>query len=129
MARTKAIPTQNPPAAKPAAGPTASPAGKKRKWRPGTVALREIRRYQKSTETVLPRAPVDRVIREIANEVCLADGVRLQADAINAIHAAAEQYAVELFERAQVYALHGKRVTVSNDDFKLAVKNLTTVDA
>jgi histone H3 len=38
---------------------------KKNRFRPGTVALREIRRYQKSTKMLLPRAPFHRLVRKI----------------------------------------------------------------
>ena len=41
-------------------------ARKKNRMRPGTVALREIRRYQKSTKLILPRAPFQRVVRSVA---------------------------------------------------------------
>ena len=41
---------------------------KKMRFRPGTVALREIRRYQKSTDLLVPRLPFQRLIREIAHE-------------------------------------------------------------
>ena len=33
---------------------------KKRRWRPGTVAMREIRKYQKSTDFLMQRAPFQR---------------------------------------------------------------------
>ena len=39
---------------------------RKHRFRSGTVALREIKRYQKQITNILPRAPVQRVIREIA---------------------------------------------------------------
>ena len=45
--------------------------GMKRKVRvtPGTNALREIRRYQKSMNMMLPRAPFQRLVREITGDV------------------------------------------------------------
>ena len=39
---------------------------KPHRYRPGTVALREIRRYQKSTELLLWKLPFQRLVREIA---------------------------------------------------------------
>jgi len=53
---------------KPAAGGIKKPkGGEKRKirFRPGTVALREIRRYQKSVKNMMPRAPFARLVRTI----------------------------------------------------------------
>ena len=37
-----------------------------RRYRPGTVALREIRRFQKSTELLIWRMPFQRLVKEIA---------------------------------------------------------------
>ena len=48
--------------------PTHESVKKKRRWRPGTVALREIRKYQKSTELLIRRAPFQRLVREVASE-------------------------------------------------------------
>ena len=42
---------------------------KKIRFKPGTVALREIKRYQKSTSLLLPRAPFQRVVREVVRDV------------------------------------------------------------
>lgn len=42
------------------------PVKRPRRFRPGTVALREIRRYQKSTELLLRKIPFQRLVREIA---------------------------------------------------------------
>ena len=38
---------------------------KKMRFRPGTVALREIKKYQRTTAMLLPRAPIQRLIRSI----------------------------------------------------------------
>merc|ERR1711959_337061 len=40
-----------------------------KRYRPGTVALREIRKYQKSTELLLRKGPFQRLVREIAQDV------------------------------------------------------------
>jgi len=69
---------------------------KPHRFRPGTVALREIRRYQKSTELLLRRLPFQRLVREIAQEF-KAD-LRFQSSAVQAIQEAAEAYLVGLFE-------------------------------
>jgi len=69
---------------------------KPHRFRPGTVALREIRRYQKSTELLIRRLPFQRLVREIAQEF-KAD-LRFQSSAVQAIQEAAEAYLVGLFE-------------------------------
>ena len=71
-----------------------------RRYRPGTVALREIRRYQNSTHLLVPRLPFQRVVREIA--LSFKDQLLFQAAALEALHEAAEAYLVCLFEDANL---------------------------
>jgi len=89
-----------------------------RRFRPGTVALREIRRYQKSTELLLRKLPFQRLVREIASEQ--QNDLRFQATAIAALQEATEAYMVSLFEDSNLAAIHAKRVTVMNKDIALA---------
>lgn len=97
----------------------ASQAGdKKRKFKPGTVALREIKRYQKSTDLLLPRAPFQRVVREITG--AHDPDLRFAAQALIALQEAAEAYLVGIFEDTQLCAIHAKRVTVQKKDMELA---------
>ena len=91
---------------------------KPHRFRPGTVALREIRRYQKSTELLLRKLPFQRLVREVASEY-KAD-LRFQATAIAALQEATEAYMVSLFEDSNLCAIHGKRVTVQPKDMQLA---------
>ena len=93
----------------------------KRKFRlkAGTGALREIKRYQKSMANMLPRAPFQRVVREIARE-CGADDLRFQSQALAALQEAAEAYIVGLFEDTNLCAIHAKRMTVQLKDMQLA---------
>ena len=53
--------------------PTTGGVKKPHRYRPGTVALREIRKYQKSTELLIRKLPFQRLVREIAQDfkVCL----------------------------------------------------------
>lgn len=51
--------------------------------RPGTVALREIRRYQKSTELLIRKLPFQRLVREIAQD--FKTDLRFQSAAIGAL--------------------------------------------
>jgi len=88
------------------------------RFRPGTVALREIRRYQRSTELLIKKAPFGRLVREISQN--FKDEVKFTATAILAIHEAAESYLVQLFEDVQLCAQHAKRVTIQPRDIQLA---------
>lgn len=91
---------------------------RKHRYRPGTQALREIRKYQKSTETLIRRLPFQRLVREIAQE--MKDGLRFRAQAIFALQEAAENYLVDLFQDTNLCAIHAKRVTITAKDLKLA---------
>ena len=95
---------------------------KKRRCRPGTVALREIRRYQCSTDLLIPKLPFARVVREqFMKWYSGAGGVeRWQAEALLALQEAAESYLVQLFEDAYLCAIHAKRVTLARKDIQLA---------
>ncbi|KAL6322279.1 hypothetical protein AAG906_005246 [Vitis piasezkii] len=89
------------------------------RYRPGTVALREIRRFQKTTHLLIPAAPFIRTVREIsyffAPEIS-----RWTAEALVALQEAAEDYLVHLFEDAMLCAIHAKRVTLMKKDWELA---------
>lgn len=90
----------------------------KRKWRPGTVALREIKRYQKATEPLLPRAPFQRLVRSVCQGI---DGqLRFASQALLALQEASEAYLTGLFEDANLCAIHAKRSTVMKKDLELA---------
>jgi histone H3 len=91
---------------------------KPHRFRPGTVALREIRKYQKSTELLIRRAPFNRLVREIAQD-CKTD-LRFQSTALEALQTASEELLVERFEVANLLAIHAKRVTVMPKDYQLA---------
>lgn len=102
----------------------ASPAAdKKRRWRAGTVALREIKKFQNSTKTLLRRAPFQRLVRELAQGHDKALGsMRWQASALLALQEATEGYAVGLLSDANLCAIHAKRVTLMSRDLQLARK-------
>ena len=91
---------------------------KPRKYRPGTVVLREIRRYQKSSELLIPRMPFQRLVREIAQ--VHNSYVRFQSSAILALQESAEAYLVGLLEDSNLCAIHAKRVTIMPKDMQLA---------
>ena len=91
---------------------------KPHRFRPGTVALREIRKYQKSTELLLRKLPFQRLVREIAQE--FKTDLRFQSSAVLALQEAAEAYMVGLFEDTNLCAIHAKRVTIMPKDMQLA---------
>jgi len=98
--------------------PTSSASRKPHRYRPGTVALRMIRRYQKSTDLLIRKAPFQKLVKEIVQD--LGNDLRLQSTAVLALQEAAEAYLVGLFEDANLCAIHAKRVTVMSKDIQLA---------
>ena len=93
---------------------------KPHRFRPGTVALREIRRYQKSTDLLIRKLPFQRLVREIAQD--LKNDLRFQSTAILAIQEASEAYLVGLFEDTNLCAIHAKRKTIMPKDMQLACR-------
>ena len=91
---------------------------KPHRYRPGTVALREIRKYQKSTELLIRKLPFQRLVREIAQDF-MTDR-KFQSSAVCALQEAAEAYLVGLFQDTNLCAIHGKRVTIMPKDMLLA---------
>lgn len=89
-----------------------------RRYRPGTVALRQIRKYQKTTNLLIRRLPFARLVREIAQNY--KSDLRFQSTAIVALQEAAEAYLVQLFEDANLLAIHAKRVTIMPKDLEMA---------
>lgn len=95
---------------------------KPRRFRRGTLALREIRRLQKSTELLIPRFSFQRLVREIAQGFRdpRADDLWFQSAALAALQEGAEAYLVGLYEDTNLCAIHGKRVTIQPKDIQLA---------
>jgi len=95
------------------------PGGRKaHRYRTGTVALREIRRYQKSTDLLIRKAPFQKLVREIAQD--LKSDLRFQSTAVLALQEASEAYLIALFEDTNLCAIHAKRVTIMPRDMLLA---------
>lgn len=92
---------------------------KKRRYKPGTRALQEIRKYQRSSELLLRKLPFQRVVREVAQSLST-EVIRFQESALFALQEAAEAYLVGLFEDANLCAIHAKRVTIMTKDLQLA---------
>jgi histone H3 len=90
------------------------------RFRPGTVALREIRKYQRSTMLLLRKAPFARLVREVTADTLERPSLRYQSFALMALQEAAEAYLVALFEDTNLCAIHAKRVTIFPSDLQLA---------
>ena len=102
----------------PAGGAGSSDGPVRRRHRPGMRALKEIRRFQKSTELLIRKLPFQRLVREIAMD--FTTDVRFQSTAFLALQEAAEAYLVGLFEDTNLCAIHAKRVTIMPKDIHLA---------
>ena len=90
----------------------------KRRWRSGVKAEREIRKLSKTTDTVFPGAPFERLVREIAQEV--KSDVRFACDCMDAIHEAAEQFVTDRIVKADLARRHAGRKTLLVDDIHFA---------
>ena len=101
-----------------AAAAKKTPRTGKNRYRPGTVALREIRKYQKSTELLIRKLPFQRLVRELSQDFIT--DLRFASSAVLALQEASEAYLVGLFEDTNLCALHSKRVTIMPKDIQLA---------
>jgi histone H3 len=98
------------------------PVKKALRYRPGAAALKEIRKYQKGANLLIPKQPFQRLVKEVAGKFPTEDGGawRFQSSAIKALQEAAEAYLVSLFEDANLCAIHAGRVTLKPKDIQLA---------
>ena len=91
---------------------------KPHRYRPGTVALREIRQYQKSTDLLIRKLPFQRLVREIAQD--FKGDLRFQASSVLGLQESSEAYLVGLFEDTNLCAIYAKRVTIMPKDIQLS---------
>ena len=91
---------------------------RKHRYRPGTLALHEIRHYQKKTNLLIKKTPFARLVREIAQD--FRQELQFQNSAIGALQEAAEAYLVGLFEDTNLCAIHTKQITIMPKDIQLA---------
>jgi histone H3 len=89
-------------------------------YRPGTVALREIRRYQKSVDTLIPKANMGRLLKEILQAEKAES--RITVGCAGALHEAGEAHLVGMLEDSNLCAIHGNRKTLMKKDNTLARK-------
>ena len=110
-----------------------SPTGgikKSHRYRPGLLALREIRRYQQSTECLIKRTPFNKLNKEISQEYRVCPNgpgtpsvqVRFQSTALVALQEAVENFLVGLFEDVNLLAVHARQVTIMPQDIRLALR-------
>ena len=98
--------------------PAAGGIKKPHRFRPGTVATREIRKYQKSTDLLIRKLPFQRLVKNIAHDI--KTDTRFQSSAVLALQEASEAYLVGLFEDTNMCAVHANRVTIMEKDILLA---------
>lgn len=94
---------------------------RKRRYRPGTVALRDIRRYQRGGDLLLRKRPFQRLVREVAQDLHR-EGIRFEGRALAALQEASEAFVVSVFEDTQKLAIHAERVTLHAKDMQLACR-------
>lgn len=100
-------------------------ARKPHRFRSGTVALREIRKYQKSTDALLPKRPFQRLVREIAESIPRSmtnEPVRFTRQSLDALQEAAESYMVNFFEDAYFHTVTNKRIELDPRDIHFVKK-------
>ena len=100
---------------------------KPHRYRPGIVALREIRKYQKSTDLLIRKMPFCRIVKEIMFE-WLNVRYRIQAAAMLALQEATEAYIVGVLADANLCCIHRKRVTINEHDIRLAIRLMASGD-
>ena len=91
---------------------------KPHRYRAGTVALQDIRHFQKTSALLIRKLPFQRLVREIAQD--FKTDLRFQSAAILCLQEAAEAYLVRLFDDANLCAIHARRVTIMPKDILLA---------
>ena len=85
--------------------------------RRGLKALKEIKRYQSSTDMLIKRLPFQRVVREIAQTI--RTDLRFQSIAIMVLQKVGEAFLVGLLVQSNLCAIHAKWVTVMTKDIQL----------
>jgi histone H3 len=90
------------------------------RWRPGKVAAREIRKFQKTTDLLIRKAPFQRVVQEIVQQQSGKSDLQMQSAAVLALHGAVEYFMIDVFNDNNLCALHGKHKTIMVRDLGLA---------
>eukprot|EP00804_Cyclotella_cryptica_P017871 CCRYP_001260-RB/>CCRYP_001260-RB protein AED:0.06 eAED:0.06 QI:0/-1/0/1/-1/0/1/0/139 len=98
--------------------PAAGGCKKPHRYHPGTVALHEIRKYQKSTDLLIRKLPFQRFLREVTQD--FRSDMRYTATALAASQEASEAYLIGLMEDTNLCAIHARRVTIMPKDMQLS---------
>jgi histone H3 len=91
-------------------------------WRPGTVALREIQKFQKNTDLLIRKAPFKRLVREILQANSKNSDMQMQSTALLALQEATKCFMVDVLSDINLCAVHGNRVTIKSKDLALACR-------
>ncbi len=89
-------------------------------WRPGTVALREIQKFQKNTDLLIKKAPFQHLVREILQANSKNSDKQMQSPALLALQEATEYFMVDVLSDTNLCVMHGNRVTIKSKDLALA---------
>ena len=89
------------------------------RYRPGTAALRQIKKYQKSTELLIRKLPFQRLVKEVVYKMCPTKRYRFQSTALLTLQEASEDFLVRMFDQCNQISIHGKRTTVMVKDIRL----------
>jgi histone H3 len=93
---------------------------KPHRWRPGMLTATEIRKFQKPTDLLIRKAPFQRLVQEIVQQVSGKSDLQMQSTAILALQEAAEYFIVDVFNNTNLCALYGKHKTIMVKDLVLA---------
>ena len=99
---------------------------KKRRRKPGVVALREIRKYQQSTDNLIRKRPFQRLVKSITNENT-ANGLKFKKTAMEMLQVESERFITDLMQRAQICAIACKRETIMPCDIR-QIQTLRAMD-
>lgn len=119
--QTPKMPSKSTPAKRPSKS-TPAKGGKQHRLRPGTGALREIRKYQRSTKALIARRPFQRFLKGVTQRVDGGQSTRWTWGAVEAAREILELFLNSICENANHYAIHAKRVTVMQKDIQLATR-------
>jgi histone H3 len=89
-------------------------------WCPGTVALREIRKFQKNTDLLIRKAPFQHLVRVILQAISKNSDMQMQSTALLALQEATKYFMVDVFSDTNLCAMHGNQVTIKSKDLALA---------
>lgn len=100
--------------------PATASVKKPHRYRPGTVALQEIRRFQKATDLMIKKAPFSRLVMEIATE--FKGDMKSTRNTSLALQERSEARLSSVLEKSNECAIHRGGVTIKRKDMELVAK-------